>query len=45
MKALMKTTKSIKPADVAKKWHLINVAGLVVGRVASIIATILRCKN
>ena len=22
MKALMKTTKSIKPAEVEKKWHL-----------------------
>ncbi len=45
MKALMKTTKSIKPADVVKKWHLIDAEGLVVGRVASIIANILRGKN
>ena len=45
MKALMKTTKSIKPADVEKKWHLIDAEGLVVGRVASIIANILRGKH
>ena len=45
MKALMKTTKSIKPADVEKKWHLIDADGLVVGRVASIIANILRGKH
>ena len=45
MKALMKTTKSIKPADVVKKWHLIDAEGLVVGRVASIIANILRGKH
>ena len=45
MKALMKTTKSIKPAEVVKKWHLIDADGLVVGRVASIIASILRGKH
>jgi large subunit ribosomal protein L13 len=45
MKALMKTTKSVKPAEVEKKWHLIDAEGLVVGRVASIIANILRGKH
>jgi large subunit ribosomal protein L13 len=45
MKALMKTTKSAKPAEVDKKWHLIDADGLVVGRVASIIANILRGKH
>jgi large subunit ribosomal protein L13 len=45
MKALMKTTKSVKPADVEKKWHLIDAEGLVVGRVASLIANILRGKH
>jgi len=45
MKALMKTTKSIKPADVVKNWHLIDAEGLVVGRLASIIANILRGKH
>ena len=41
----MKTTKSIKPADVEKKWHLIDADGLVVGRLATIIANILRGKH
>src|SRR4249919_3782370 len=45
MKALMKTTKSIKPAEVEKKWHLIDAENLVVGRVATIIANILRGKH
>src|SRR4026209_2999509 len=45
MKALMKTTKSVKPAEVEKKWHLIDAENLVVGRVATIIANILRGKN
>ena len=45
MKALMKTTKSATPATVEKKWHLIDADGLVVGRVASIIANILRGKH
>src|SRR3569623_328242 len=45
MKALLKTTKAAKPAEVEKKWHLIDAAGLVVGRVATIIAKILRGKH
>ena len=45
MKALLKTTKSVKPADVEKKWHIIDADGLVVGRVAVIIANILRGKH
>ena len=45
MKALMKTTKSVNPAEVEKKWHLIDADGLVVGRVATIIANILRGKH
>jgi large subunit ribosomal protein L13 len=45
MKALLKTTKSAKPAEVEKKWHLIDAEGLVVGRVATIIANILRGKH
>ena len=45
MKALMKTTKPAKPAEVEKKWHLIDADGLVVGRVATIIANILRGKH
>lgn len=45
MKALMKTTKPAKPAEVEKKWHLIDADGLVVGRLATIIANILRGKH
>jgi large subunit ribosomal protein L13 len=45
MKALMKTTKAAKASEVEKKWHLIDADGLVVGRVASIIANILRGKH
>ena len=45
MKALMKTTKSAKPAEVEKKWHLIDADGLVVGRLAVIIANHLRGKH
>lgn len=45
MKALMKTTVSAKPSEVEKKWLLIDAEGLVVGRLASIIANILRGKH
>jgi len=45
MKALMKTTKSATPYTVEKKWHLIDADGLVVGRLASIVANILRGKH
>jgi large subunit ribosomal protein L13 len=45
MKALSKVTRSIKPTEVEKNWHLIDAEGLVVGRVASIIANILRGKH
>ena len=39
------TTFSQKPADVVKKWVLIDAEGLVVGRMASIVANILRGKH
>ena len=45
MKALMKTTKPATPSTVEKSWHLIDADGLVVGRVATIIANILRGKH
>jgi len=45
MKALSKATRSIKPAEVEKKWHLIDAEGLVVGRLAVIIANLLRGKH
>ncbi len=38
-------TYSAKPADVEKKWVLIDAEGLVVGRLASIIAMRLRGKH
>ncbi len=41
----MKTTVSAKPADIEKKWILIDADGLVVGRLASIIANRLRGKH
>jgi large subunit ribosomal protein L13 len=45
MKALQKTTKSVKPADVEKNWLIVDAEGLVVGRMASIVANILRGKH
>ena len=45
MRALSKQTKSATPSTVEKKWHLIDADGLVVGRVASLIANILRGKH
>jgi large subunit ribosomal protein L13 len=45
MKALMKTTKSVKPYEVEKKWHIVDATDLVVGRLATIIANILRGKH
>ena len=45
MKALTRTTRSIKPAEVVKNWHVIDAEGLVVGRLATIIANHLRGKH
>ncbi len=45
MKALSRTTKPATPATVEKNWLLIDADGLVVGRVATIIANILRGKH
>ncbi len=39
------STFNLKPADVEKKWVLIDADGLVVGRVAAIIAKRLRGKH
>lgn len=41
----MKTTLSLKPAEVNKDWVLIDAEGLVLGRLASIIAMRLRGKH
>jgi large subunit ribosomal protein L13 len=38
-------TTSVKPAEVEKKWVVIDASGLVVGRLASIIAVRLRGKH
>ena len=38
-------TYAMKPADVEKKWIMIDAEGLVVGRLASVIATRLRGKH
>jgi large subunit ribosomal protein L13 len=38
-------TFSLKPADVDKKWVVIDAKGLVVGRLASVVATRLRGKH
>ena len=38
-------TRSLKPAEVEKRWVLIDAKGLVVGRLASIIAMHLRGKH
>ena len=45
MKALMKTTKAAKPAEVEKKWHIVDATDLVVGRAAVVIANVLRGKH
>lgn len=42
---LTRQTASAKPAEVEKKWILIDAEGLVVGRLASIIAGRLRGKH
>ena len=41
----MKMTVSAKPAEIVKNWLLIDAEGLVVGRLASIIANRLRGKH
>ena len=42
---LTRTTASAKPAEVEKKWILIDAAGLVVGRLATIAGNRLRGKH
>ena len=41
----MKSTYLMKPADVQKKWYIIDAEGKVLGRVATQVATILRGKH
>ena len=42
---MLKTTASLKPREVSKGWTLIDADGLVLGRLASIIAMRLRGKH
>ena len=42
---MMKTTASLKPAEVEKKWIVIDAQDAVVGRLASFIANRLRGKH
>ena len=42
---MMKTTVSLKPADVEKKWILIDAENVVVGRLATFVAMRLRGKH
>ncbi|MDR2902452.1 MAG: 50S ribosomal protein L13 [Lactobacillales bacterium] len=42
---MMKTTKTINPAAADIKWYLVDAEGLVLGRLASQIAKIIRGKN
>jgi len=41
----MKTTLSLKPAEVRKDWVLIDAEGIVLGRLAAIVANRLRGKH
>src|SRR3989338_4749975 len=41
----MKTTQSIKPSEVQKKWYIIDAQDLIVGRLAVVAARILRGKH
>lgn len=38
-------TYNAKPSEIVKKWHLVDADGLVVGRLAAILARILRGKH
>jgi large subunit ribosomal protein L13 len=42
---MLKTTLSLKPAEVKKDWVLIDAEGVVLGRLASVIAMRLRGKH
>lgn len=45
MSIITTTTKSLKPAEVQKKWLLIDAEDVVLGRLASVIAMRLRGKH
>ncbi|GAB4198318.1 MAG: 50S ribosomal protein L13 [Sandaracinaceae bacterium] len=43
--ALTTITKSTKPGEVAKKWFVVDAAGVPLGRLASKVASVLRGKH
>jgi large subunit ribosomal protein L13 len=45
IKTMLKSTQSIKPSEVTKGWILIDAEGIVLGRLAVIIANRLRGKH
>jgi large subunit ribosomal protein L13 len=45
MSAMLKTTLSLKPAEVKKDWVLIDAEGVVLGRLAVVVASMLRGKH
>jgi large subunit ribosomal protein L13 len=45
MTSMLKTTLSLKPAEVKKDWVLIDADGVVLGRLAVVIANMLRGKH
>jgi large subunit ribosomal protein L13 len=45
MTEMLKTTLSLKPAEVTKDWVLIDAEGVVLGRLATLVATRLRGKH
>ena len=40
-----KTTRSIRPADVVRRWYVIDASDQVLGRLATRVATVLRGKH
>lgn len=42
---LTKNTYSARPADIKRKWYVVDAEGLVLGRLATSIATVLRGKH
>ncbi|MCH8903992.1 MAG: 50S ribosomal protein L13 [Bacteroidetes bacterium] len=45
MNTLSYKTLSAKPADIVRKWYLVNAEDVVLGRMATTVANILRGKN
>ena len=41
----MRTTPLAKPSEVERKWYLIDATDVVLGRLSTVVATILRGKN